>query len=87
MPLEQVNRESVRDVVKCVEEREHGIQTEAKKATEIGLFGKNQKTSKQTLKKKSYLNKLPRNTEVRIFLKFKENSGTFFLKKQNKKTY
>ena len=54
---------------------------------EIGLFGKNQKTSKQTLKKKSYLNKLPRNTEVRIFLKFKENSGTFFPKKQNKKTY
>ena len=52
MPLEQVNRESVRDVVKCVEEREHGIQTEAKKATEIGLFGNNQKTSKQTLKKK-----------------------------------
>ena len=36
------------------------------------------------LKKKSYLNKLPRNTEVRIFLKFKENSGTFFLKKKKK---
>ena len=36
------------------------------------------------LKKKSYLNKLPRNTEVRIFLKFRENSGNFFLKNKRK---
>lgn len=41
------------------------------------------------LKKISYLNKLPRNTEVRIFLKFRESSGSFLFKnktKQNKLT-
>ena len=42
------------------------------------------KKTASRLKKKSYLNKLPRNTEVRIFLKFRENSGNFFLKNKRK---
>lgn len=39
------------------------------------------------LKKISYLNKLPRNTEVRIFLKFRESSGSFLFKNKTKQTY
>lgn len=85
MPREQVSGESIRDSVKHVGENEHRLWRE--------VFS--QHWSLDLLERvfhklvngpfffffKSYLNKLPRNTEVRIFLKTSGKQQHFFLQK------